>query len=175
MKRTAFGTSGFAAGWLGLAGLSLLLALAVTPAAWSEVAPQPPKAPKEKKAQAAAPAKKKEAPRGALKRRDPFRSLMVRPEDVAGGGPLPPGKRGLVIAQLNLNGIVLTNTGNIAVVTMMGRNRAYFLRARDELYDGYVSEITRGEVVFKERATDAFGRQYEREVVKQLAGLGAKR
>ena len=149
MKRTLSRISGFATGWLLLGGLILLLPFAAPPLAWSEAA-----APKEKpkKTQAAppktapaqaAPAKRAEAPRGVVSRRDPFRSLVVRPEDIGGGKPLPPGKRGLVIAQLTLNGIVASGSGNIAVVTMLGRNRAYFLRARDELFDGYVSQIGR--------------------------------
>lgn len=175
MTRTAPRISGFATGWLLLAGLALLLA--TPPPASSQAAA--PKA-KPKKTQAAgpkkvAPAKRAEAPRSQLRRRDPFRSLVVRPEDLGGGRPLPPGKPGLVIAQLNLNGIVVMRAGNIAVVTMLGRNRAYFLRARDELFDGYVSQINPDSVVFKEKTTDPFGKEYEREVVKLIPGPGAKR
>lgn len=190
MKPTSSRISGSAVGWLLLAGFGLLLSLAGPPSARSEdAAPQqapkkvqvaPAKATPAKAAPAkatpkkVAPTKRAEAPRGQLRRRDPFRSLVVRPEDL-GGRPLPPGKPGLVIAQLNLNGIVLTRAGNIAVVTMLGRNRAYFLRARDELFDGYVSQINPDNVVFKEKATDPFGKEYEREVIKQLPALGAKR
>lgn len=109
-----------------------------------------------------------------LQMRDPFRPL------VAFGGededkPLPPGKRGLVIARLTVNGIVVAPGELIAVVTMRGRNRAYFLRERDKVYDGYVTQITEDGVVFKERATDAFGTPYEREVTKPISGSGAKR
>lgn len=192
MKPTSSRISGSAAGCLLLAGFGLLLSLAMLPSARSEDA-TPPQAPKKAQAapakpapvkaapakatpkKAAAPTKRAEAPRGQLRRRDPFRSLVVSPEEL-GGRPLPPGKPGLVIAQLNLNGIVLMRDGkNIAVVTMLGRNRAYFLRARDELFDGYVSQINPDNVVFKEKATDPFGKEYEREVVKQLPALGAKR
>jgi hypothetical protein len=104
----------------------------------------------------------------AGQRRDPFRSLLMRAGDLAGGMPLPPGKRGLVVAQLSVNGIVATPTERIAVVNMAGRNRAYFLRERDELFDGYVARISEDGVIFRERTKDAFGREYEREVVKQL-------
>jgi len=105
-----------------------------------------------------------------VKRRDPFRSLLVSPDQAAGGQPLPPGKRGLVIAQVSVNGVVATPTEMIAVVTMAGRNRSYFLREGDELYNGTVGKISEDGVVFKEKTTDAFGKEYEREVVKQLTG-----
>ena len=122
---------------------------------------------------AAAPA----APETALpvaKRRDPFRSLLVRLDETPGGVPLPPGKRGLVIAQVTVNGVVATPTEMIAVVTMAGRNRSYFLREGDELYNGTVGKISEDGVVFKEKTVDAFGKEYEREVVKQLtAGTGS--
>jgi len=113
---------------------------------------------------------------GAAPIRDPFKSLLVKDSDSPTGQQLPPGKQGLVIGSLVINGIVLSATENIAVVTMPGRNRAYFLRARDELYNGYVAQITADGVVFQERASDPFGRTFEKEVVKQVTtGAGAKR
>jgi len=126
-----------------------------------------------------APAAKKEAAKPAetqrvLQLRDPFRSLIQRGEE-AGGQPLPPGKRGLVITQLSVDGIVVTPTEKIAVVNMRGRNRAYFLRERDEVYNGFVARITEDAVIFRERATDAYGQTFEREVTKTISGLGAKR
>ncbi|OFV80459.1 MAG: hypothetical protein A3D93_03950 [Acidobacteria bacterium RIFCSPHIGHO2_12_FULL_67_30] len=122
---------------------------------------------------AAAPAAPEGAPQ-VVKRRDPFRSLLVSPDQAAGGQPLPPGKRGLVIAQVTVNGVVATPTEMIAVVTMAGRNRSYFLREGDELYNGTVGKISEDGVVFKEKTTDAFGKEYEREVVKQLtSGTGS--
>ena len=118
---------------------------------------------------AAAPAAPQTAP-PVVKRRDPFRSLLVSPDQAAGGQPLPPGKRGLIVAQIAVNGVVATPTEMIAVVTMPGRNRSYFLREGDELYNGTVGKISEDGVVFKEKTTDAFGKEYEREVVKQLTG-----
>lgn len=109
----------------------------------------------------------------AVKLRDPFQSL-VRPDEESPQGALPPGIRGLVIQRLTLNGII-AGQESIAVVTMRGRNRAYFLRKGDQLYDGFVSDITEDGVVFKERSTDAFGTPYEREVTKQISGSGANR
>lgn len=178
-------------------GLSLLLAVVLVPAEAQMPggqAPPPARAGQAVRRQAqkaaekpAQPAAQKPAaqaaagqPQGAptgLKRRDPFRSLLMRPEEMmAGGQALPPGKRGLVIAQVMINGFVATPTERIAVASMAGRNRAYFLREGDELFNGYVSKITEDGVVFKEKTMDAFGREYEREVVKQLTtGSGAKR
>ena len=140
----------------GFAVAALLLWLGGVPAAraQSEKPPTPKKA-------AAKPAEKR-----VLNLRDPFRSLLVRPDEAGGGQPLPPGKRGLVITQLSVDGIVILAAEKIAVVNMRGRNRAYFLRERDEVFNGYVARISEDAVVFKERATDAFGQTFEREVVK---------
>lgn len=154
---------GWAAGPLLLAGFGLLLWVGTGPAVRAE-APAPP--------QAKAAAK---SSRQVVKRRDPFKSLLG---DGAGEEELhlPPGKRGLVISRLSLDGVVIKphDSDRIAVVTMRGRNRAYFLRVQDELYDGYVAAINEDGVVFKQKATDAFGKPYEREVTKQLSGSGAK-
>ncbi len=137
--------------------------------------------PAESEGQAAKPATKAGAqakpadPKPPAQRRDPFRSLIA---PAAGGGPtsLPPGKAGLVIGQLSVVGIVMTPNDSVAVVSMPGRNRAYFLRERDELFDGYVWRITPDNVVFREKSKDAYGRAFEKEVVKQLtAASGAKR
>ncbi len=161
MKQGASKGRRWVSGALVLAGFGLLLGLAQPPGVQAQAAK------KEAEKDTAKPAAGRE-----VKLRDPFRSL-VRAEE----GPeqaLPPGKRGLVISRLTLNGIVV-GPEMIAVVTMRGRNRAYFLRQRDELYDGYVARISEDAVIFKERATDAFGTPYEREVTKQISGSGANR
>lgn len=152
---------------IGLALLALLAGL-LLPAESESQATKPA-------AKAATQQGKPAEPRPAAQRRDPFRSLIA---PIAGGGPtsLPPGKPGLVIGQLSIVGIVMTPSDSVAVVSMPGRNRAYFLRERDELYDGYVSRITADNVIFREKSKDAYGRAYEKEVVKQItAGSGAKR
>ncbi|MFQ5694646.1 MAG: hypothetical protein ACE5HB_01500 [Terriglobia bacterium] len=105
-------------------------------------------------------------------RRDPFRSLF-RQQDETVAEVLPPGKRGLVIGRIRIDGLVAVPTARLAVVSMKGRNRAYFLREGDELFDGYVFRISDDGVVFRQRAQDAFGKTYEREVLKQLSGPGA--
>jgi type II secretory pathway component PulC len=161
MKQAAFQVRGLVATSFLLACVGLLLGLAQPPGVRAQAT-----AGKEAKKETKAAAGRE------VKLRDPFRSLVRKDEQP--DQVLPPGKRGLVIGRLTVNGIV-AGAERIAVVTMRGRNRAYFLRERDELYDGYVARITEDHVVFKERASDAFGSPYEREVTKQISGSGAKR
>ena len=131
--------------------------------------------PAQEAGKAAKPAaeEKKDASRKITNLRDPFRSLTAKTE-ATGAEALPPGKRGLVITNLSVDGIIIMPTEKIAVVNMRGRNRAYFLRERDEVYNGYVTRITEDAVTFRERATDAFGQTFEREVTKTITGSGAK-
>ena len=69
-------------------------------------------------------------------RRDPFESLLGR-QGSKGTGPLPPGKLGLQVSTLRLDGIVRSPNGMIAVVSNP-QSRTYFLREGDRLYDGSV-------------------------------------
>jgi hypothetical protein len=99
-------------------------------------------------------------------RRDPFESLVGR--DRAGdSGPKLPGKAGLVIGSLRLDGVVKYADGMIAVVTNP-QSRTYFLREGDQLYDGRVSKISMDGVLFHEVGKDAFGKPVEREVSKRM-------
>lgn len=120
----------------------------------------PAKAEGQKEAKAA-PA----APPLAAGRRDPFRSLLVKAAEQA--LMLPPGKKGLVIAQVSIDGIVRGPGGMIAVVSSP-QKRTYFLREKDEVYNGHVAKITADGVVFVESAIDPFGKAYTREVTKKL-------
>ncbi len=144
--------------------------------------PAAPKAkPKEttKKAAAPAPAPARKAPAElstASGRRDPFKLPVYAapgPGQASEGemvtGPLPPGKRGLLISQLILQGIVRLDTSNqmIAVVTNYSK-RAYFLRENDTLYNGLVSKITPDSVTFRENYLDSTGHVETREVTRRL-------
>jgi len=102
-------------------------------------------------------------------RRDPFRPLVVKGKSDELPARLPPGKAGLVIGQLAVQGIVRGLGGQWIAVVDNKTKRAYFLYAGDELYNGTVSRITENNVVFEERVTDQIGRPRTREVVKQLA------
>ena len=97
-------------------------------------------------------------------RRDPFLSLLALRKS---GPPLPPGKAGLVIAQIRVDGIVKSQTGMIAVVSNP-QQRVYFVREGDRLYDGEVEKISLEGVIFRESSKDAFGKPVEREVSKRL-------
>lgn len=116
--------------------------------------------------------------------RDPFR---LPPPPAAGAAgmelrrPPLPGKRGLMIGQLKLLGIVRQHALNsadaaqatmIAVVTNASQV-AYFLRTGDALYDGRITRITADAAYFDQEYLDPEGQARRREVVKRLnAGSG---
>ncbi len=103
-----------------------------------------------------------------LARRDPFESLIGRKQaQDALAKNLPPGKAGLQVGTLRLDGIVKSVNGMIAVVANP-QQRTYFLREGDQLYDGKVEKISMEGVTFHEEAKDAFGKPVEREVNKRL-------
>jgi type IV pilus assembly protein PilP len=99
-------------------------------------------------------------------RRDPFESLLSKGQG-KGGPALPPGKAGLQVSTLRLDGIVKAPNGMIAVVTNP-QSRTYFLREGDHLYDGSVEKITMDGVSFHEEGKDAFGKPVERQVNKRI-------
>ena len=130
------------------------------------------KTPAAQKAQAPAPPPTRLAIEG---RRDPFK---LPPPPGKGGsqegdgitGPLPPGKRCLVIGRLRLEGIVrLDTTNELIAVVDTSANRAYFLRENDAVFNGVVTKITPDSVYFRENALDQQGRVQTREVVKRLS------
>jgi Tfp pilus assembly protein PilP len=103
-----------------------------------------------------------------IARRDPFESLIGRKQaQDALAKNLPPGKAGLQVSTLQLEGIVKSVNGMIAVVANP-QQRTYFLREGDQLYDGKVDKISMEGVTFHEEAKDAFGKPVEREVNKRL-------
>jgi Tfp pilus assembly protein PilP len=101
-------------------------------------------------------------------RRDPFESLVSRQQAQARAAVnLPPGKAGLQVSTLRLDGIVKAPNGMIAVVTNP-QSRTYFLREGDQLYDGRVEKIAMDGVSFHEMGKDAFGKPVERQVNKRI-------
>jgi hypothetical protein len=124
-------------------------------------------------APAAAPAASADAsagPSGEVdkgSRRDPFESLVNRQKDQNAGKNLPPGKAGLQVSTLRLDGIVRSSAGMIAVVSNP-QARTYFLREGDQLYDGRVDKIAMDGVSFHELGKDAFGKPVERQVQKRI-------
>jgi hypothetical protein len=100
-------------------------------------------------------------------RRDPFSALIGK--DKVAGVPdhLPPGKAGLVIATLRVDGIVQGPNGMIAIVSN-AQQRVYFLRDGDRLYDGQVEKIRMDGISFHQSGKDPFGKPVEREIDKRL-------
>ena len=119
----------------------------------------------------AKPAAAKSAPvesEARVARRDPFESLVSRQKSAADAiSKLPPGKAGLQVSTLRLDGVVKAPNGMIAVVTNP-QSRTYFLREGDQLYDGRVEKIAMDGVSFHETGKDAFGKPVERQVNKRI-------
>jgi hypothetical protein len=98
--------------------------------------------------------------------RDPFLPLVNQkandlPMD------LPPGKAGLIIGRLRLEGLVHAPSGMLAVVSTP-HGRVFFLRAGDRLYDGAVAMVGRESATFHEVTRDAYGRPLTRTVTLRL-------
>jgi Tfp pilus assembly protein PilP len=113
-------------------------------------------------ADASAPAVKSEA---VTAKRDPFQPLVSNTKP--SHGPLPPGKAGLIIGTVHVDGTVKSPSGMMAVVSNEER-RVYFIREGDKLYDGDVEKIGLDGVTFKENSKDAFGKPVERMVTKRI-------
>jgi len=121
---------------------------------------------------AAGPAIKPVALRENIARRDPFAPLLGK-ETGGGGGlqpNLPPGKPGLLISSLRIDGIVSGPNGTIAIVST-AQDRVYFLREGDRLYDGQVEHITMDGISFHQSGKDPFGNAVEREIAKRLNSI----
>jgi hypothetical protein len=116
-------------------------------------------------AEEAAPADNEKA-EPMMSRRDPFEPLVnvAQPGSVT---HLPPGKAGLVIATVRVDGTVKSPNGMIAVVSNPDE-RVYFVHEGDRLYDGDVQKISLEGVTFKENSKDAFGKPVERLVTKRI-------
>ncbi|MGH9559944.1 MAG: pilus assembly protein PilP, partial [Terracidiphilus sp.] len=83
------------------------------------------------------------------------------------GEHLPPGKAGLVIGTLTVQGTVQGANGMVAVIANPDQ-RVYFVREGDRLYDGDVEKISLDGVTFQQNTKDAFGKPIERTVVKRI-------
>jgi hypothetical protein len=162
---------------------ALALSLCLVPATRAQAQPQAP-APAQQAKPAKKPAHKAKAAAAAPKaapnanaaapnpavvkiaERDPFLPL-VNVHKPGGGPPLPPGKAGLVVATIRVDGAIRAPSGMFAVVTNPDQ-RVYFLREGDQLYDGDVEKIGLDGVTFKEISRDAFGKSIEKIVTKRI-------
>jgi hypothetical protein len=134
-----------------------------TPAAATAPAPAPAPAPDANANPAGQPDDSKIDVQG---KRDPFVALVNQDK---GGAVvhLPPGKAGLMIAQVRVDGAIHGPNGMIAVVSNPA-NSVYFVREGDRLYDGDVEKIGMDGVTFRENSKDAFGKPVERMVTKRI-------
>jgi len=114
------------------------------------------------------PAAKPAEEKPTVVRRDPFDTLLTkaRPGNAAPEN-LPPGKAGLIVETLRIDGIVHSPNAMIAIVSNP-QQRVYFLREGDKLYDGSVDKISLDAISFHEVGKDAFGKPLERVVTKRL-------
>ncbi len=101
-------------------------------------------------------------------RRDPFKSLLTKPDRLELRGPRPEGIPGLLIDEVDLTGIFKTKKGFVAQIKAANQNKSYLLREGDQLYDGDVVTIRRTEMVFKQIVQDPTALKPFREVVKTL-------
>jgi hypothetical protein len=131
----------------------------------SPVAKEPKTAPK---GPAKPSAEKPAEGKVSVARRDPFNALLskTQPGNLVPEN-LPPGKAGLMVGTLRIDGIVHGSGGMIAIVSNP-QQRVYFLREGDKLYDGSVEHITLEAISFHEFGKDAFGKPLERQVTKRL-------
>jgi Tfp pilus assembly protein PilP len=132
-------------------------------------APKPAKVHQSAPAATPAPAQKPkpEESEPIVSRRDPFAPLIAVAQVTGGNEHLPPGKAGLVIATVHVDGAVKAPNGMIAVVSNPS-DRVYFVRVGDHLYDGAVEKINLEGVTFRENSKDAFGKPVERLVTKRI-------
>ncbi len=99
-------------------------------------------------------------------RRDPFRSLLIRPEKGM-AGHRPPGIPGIAIDDVILQGIWKTRAGYVAQIRGTD-NKSYLLRSGDQLYDGEVLRIAPNEVTFRQNLNDPQNVKPFRDITKQL-------
>jgi Tfp pilus assembly protein PilP len=94
---------------------------------------------------------------------------LVSEKKESGGGMehVPPGKAGLVITTVRVDGTVRSGEGMIAVLSNVDQH-VYFVREGDRLYDGDVEKIGLDGVTFRQNSKDAFGKMVERVVTKRI-------
>ena len=99
-------------------------------------------------------------------RRDPFRSL-VGPSRPIERGDRPEGVPGFLIDETDLQGVVQTRAGMVAMLKGPD-NKGYLVRVGDKLYDGEVIRMDKTAVVFRQEVNDPTRIERFREVVKEL-------
>ncbi|MCP4662591.1 MAG: hypothetical protein GY856_44920 [bacterium] len=102
-------------------------------------------------------------------RRDPFRSLATtRDFDEEVDRERPPGPGGLLIDEIEVEGVFMLVDGPVAQVLSASQDTSFLLRPGDQLWDGDVVSISLDEVIFKQSVNDPTALKPFREVVKRL-------
>lgn len=106
-------------------------------------------------------------------RRDPFLSLLRVVEEPELLGPRPEGVPGLLIDEIEVTGVFVTERGGVAQVQAADKTKSFLLHKGDRLYDGEVVDIRYeknqvAEVVFRQDVRDPTAPKPFREVVKKL-------
>ena len=102
-------------------------------------------------------------------RRDPFMNLFET-MGVTHKGPRPRGSAGMLVAELDLVGIVQNKSGGDVALVLGSDNKGYFLRVGDEVFDGTVIAVDYrvGNVTFRQQVDDPRRIKPYRDVVKRL-------
>jgi hypothetical protein len=135
---------------------------------------QPPKPAAEAAKKAEAPALYSSASYQPDGRRDPFLNptLSARkggdPDEEEPKGPPPPGISGMLINQVRLLGTSFGEDVPPVAVFQGPDKRAYFLQARDRLFDGYVKQVGTDFVLLVRETKLRSGKIVTQEVTKQL-------
>ena len=106
-------------------------------------------------------------------RRDPFLSLLRVVEEPDLLGPRPDGVPGLLIDEIEVTGVFITDRGGVAQVQAADKTKSFLIHKGDALYDGEVVDIRFeknevAEVVFRQEVRDPTAAKPFREVVKKL-------
>jgi Tfp pilus assembly protein PilP len=107
-------------------------------------------------------------------RRDPF-MLLTRKESGPVLDPKAIGRRGaagILVDELTVRGILLSNGHYVAMVSGPGSGQTYSVRAGSQLADGLVQSITLREVVILQQVSDPLSLEKQREVRKSLRAQG---
>ena len=105
-------------------------------------------------------------------RRDPFRSLFESLR-VSKTGKRPQGVAGMLVAEIDLTGIVKDPRGGNRALLMGSDNKGYFLGVGDRVYDGTLIAIDPrlGTVTFRQKINDPRIIKPFRDVTKSLVPL----
>lgn len=99
-------------------------------------------------------------------RRDPFWDLL-RGQGVSKGRPAIEGIGGLMIDELDLEGVIFT-AGRFRALLKGPDSRPYVVAVHDKVFDGEIVAIDRNSVSFKKVLTVALGGQKEKLIIKSL-------